>query len=139
MVGLFIMVFCKENILDKISDVYTTKVKSGFGGNVGNKGAVAVRFNLEDTSMIFACVHLESGQKKELERIQQFKDIITSAFSELGTRYKFMKHNVKVFFGDMNFRINLPYHSVITTLGKMDGAMDDESMSLLLNNDQLNQ
>lgn len=39
MVGILTMMFCKEPILSKISDVHTTKVKTGFGGNMGNKGA----------------------------------------------------------------------------------------------------
>lgn len=52
MVGLLSMCFCKTEVLDKISDVHSVKVKTGFGGNIGNKGAVVTRFNLEDTSVI---------------------------------------------------------------------------------------
>lgn len=98
-----------------------------------------IRFKLEDTSVIACCTHLESGQKKEKERLQQLKDIVTTSFAEKGAHYKFMKHDVKIFFGDMNFRINLPYSSVISTIDDMTASNRDESMSLLLNNDQLNQ
>lgn len=51
MVGLLMMCFCKMEVVDKISDVCSTKVKTGFGGNMGNKGAVLMRFNIEDTSV----------------------------------------------------------------------------------------
>mmetsp|Transcript_31345 Transcript_31345/g.30866 ORF Transcript_31345/g.30866 Transcript_31345/m.30866 type:complete len:125 (-) Transcript_31345:117-491(-) len=51
MVGLLLMVFVKENLKGRIKDISTSKVKSGFGGNVGNKGAVMVRFNLDKTSI----------------------------------------------------------------------------------------
>ena len=106
---------------------------------MGNKGAVFVRFTLDDTSICVACAHLESGQKKEKERMQQMKDVLSSGFSEKGFTYKFLNHDVKIFFGDLNFRINLGYESVIDTIGSMNSSNRDEKMHLLLNNDQLNQ
>ena len=63
MVGLLIMGFWKSNIIHKINDIQTTKVKAGLGGNLGNKGAVLISFNIDDTSIITAWSHLESGQK----------------------------------------------------------------------------
>ena len=76
MVGLLILCFCKTDIVDRITDVQTTKVRTGLGGNAGNKGATLARFNIDDTTVIAANCHLESGQKKEKERVQQFKDVI---------------------------------------------------------------
>jgi len=139
MVGLYMVCFCKTSIIDRITDVQTTKVKSGFGGNVGNKGAVVTRFNIDNTSVIAACAHLESGQKKEKERAQQFKDVLVNSFSDKGSKYKFMLHDIKLFFGDLNFRINLPYKSVINTIENMTDSNYDEKLGILLNNDQLNQ
>lgn len=63
MVGLLVMGFWKSHIVGNISDIQATKVKTGLGGNLGNKGAVLLRFNIDDTSVIAACAHLESGQK----------------------------------------------------------------------------
>ena len=63
MVGLLVFGFSKSNIIDRINDVQSTKVKAGLGGNLGNKGSVLLRFNLDDTSVIIANAHLESGQK----------------------------------------------------------------------------
>ena len=39
----------------------TSKVKTGFGGNSGNKGAVTLRFNFDDSSLVFLNCHLSSG------------------------------------------------------------------------------
>lgn len=64
---------------------------------------------------------------------------MSSGFSEKGTKYKFINHDVKIFYGDLNFRINLPYFSVVETIDQMNDSNRDESMHMLLNNDQLNQ
>jgi hypothetical protein len=39
----------------------TSKVKTGFAGQSGNKGAVALRFNFDDSSLVFLNCHLTSG------------------------------------------------------------------------------
>ena len=69
--------------------------------------------------------------------MQQIKDIVSQTFAEKGSKYKFINHDVKIFFGDLNFRINLPYYSVITTIDNMTDSNREEQLELLLNNDQL--
>ena len=64
MVGCFIGVFAKIKMLARISDLKSTKIKTGVGGSAGNKGAVIVRFNLDDTSVMLMNCHLMSGKKK---------------------------------------------------------------------------
>jgi hypothetical protein len=46
---------------------------------------------------------------------------------------------VKILFGDLNFRINLPYYTVIDEIDGMTHGNKDQVMHNLLNNDQLNQ
>jgi hypothetical protein len=53
--------FAKEGLKDSIRNISRIKVKSGFGGVTGNKGAVGIRFNVDDTSFAFVNCHLESG------------------------------------------------------------------------------
>lgn len=79
------------------------------------------------------------AKNKERERVQQFKDVITNAFSDKGEHYKFMDHNIKVIYGDLNFRVNLNYYSVLETIDSMTSYNFDEKLNILLNNDQLNQ
>ena len=61
MVGCFIMLFTKDEHKNKVSNIKTAKVKTGFGGNSGNKGSVSIRFNFDDTSIVLLNCHLTSG------------------------------------------------------------------------------
>ena len=108
--GHLILGFCKSSIKWKISKIATTKIKQGLGGKTGNKGAVVVRFNLDNTSFIIANAHLESGKKNLSERLLQFKEIVTDCkIGKKNRQYNFQSHKVKILFGDLNFRINLDY------------------------------
>lgn len=44
MVGCYILVYVKDHLKHRINYIRTSKVKTGFGGNSGNKGAVGLRF-----------------------------------------------------------------------------------------------
>ena len=51
------------------------KVKSGFSGIAGNKGATSIRFNYEDTSFAFINVHMAAGsdQKALADRLENVR------------------------------------------------------------------
>lgn len=53
----------------------TIKVKTGYGGQSGNKGSVAIRLNFNDTSLAFINCHLTSGQKKVSERLEDLREV----------------------------------------------------------------
>jgi hypothetical protein len=61
MVGVLIVAFCKNSIKNWIKNIHSSKVRTGMGGNTGNKGAVILWFELDDTSVVLANSHLESG------------------------------------------------------------------------------
>jgi hypothetical protein len=44
--------------------------KTGAGGKAGNKGGVAVRFRMYESSLCFVCAHLAAGQSHIAERNQ---------------------------------------------------------------------
>ena len=50
-------------------------VKTGLGGNAGNKGGVAIRLLLHGTSICFVCSHLAAGQSGVTERNRDYHDI----------------------------------------------------------------
>lgn len=52
MMGLCIMAFCRSSILSYINNIDKDEVKTGFGGNMGNKGSVAIRFDMHLTPII---------------------------------------------------------------------------------------
>jgi len=75
MFGCFIMLFVRSDSLANHSfkGFKSVKVKTGVKGMAANKGAVALRFNFDDTSFMFMNCHLTSGQKKWRERIADTK------------------------------------------------------------------
>lgn len=71
-------------------DVSTSIVKAGFANSTGNKGAVMVRFQLQDTSFVFINNHLAAGvtSTNEMERAQQLEFIVKNGYkAERGTQY----------------------------------------------------
>ncbi len=80
MVGCFIGLFVKAKLLSRMTDLKTTKIKTGMGGGTGNKGAVIVRFKLDDTNIMMVNCHLMSGKKKGNKRTEELNLIFDSAF-----------------------------------------------------------
>jgi len=56
-------------------DVAVVSIKTGLGGAAGNKGAIAVRFLLHNTTMCFVCSHFAAGQNNVKERNADFHEI----------------------------------------------------------------
>lgn len=63
MFGCYIMLFARLNCCraGSFKSIKTVKIKTGTKGITANKGAVAIRFNFEDTSFMFMNTHLTSG------------------------------------------------------------------------------
>ena len=84
LVGLLVLVFVKQSHSNRIQHVDTEKVKTGLSGNFGNKGAVLVKLNYDDTSLCFVNCHLEHDAKNLSERTNSLNDIHQKAFQEEG-------------------------------------------------------
>ncbi len=80
MVGCYIGLFVRQKLLSRITDLKTTKIKTGLGGSSGNKGAVIVRFNLDETSIMLMNCHLASGKNKGKQRTDELNFIFDNAF-----------------------------------------------------------
>ena len=61
MAGCHISLYTKKKVLNRVKELYLSKVKAGMGGFAKNKGAVALRFKIDDTSFAFVNCHLEAG------------------------------------------------------------------------------
>lgn len=61
MVGILVVAFCKREVRSHITNVYSSKVKTGMGGSAGNKGGTVLRFDLDDSPVAICNAHLESG------------------------------------------------------------------------------
>ena len=80
MVGQLILLFAKDEIKHRLSYLRTSKVKTGLGGQGGNKGSVAVRFSFDDSTFGFMNCHLASGQSETKERLSDLKQIVDKSF-----------------------------------------------------------
>lgn len=59
LVGIFLVVFVKKILIERITKVDVDEVKTGLiGGKLGNKGAVLIRMYIDDTSFLFINCHL---------------------------------------------------------------------------------
>jgi phosphatidylinositol-3,4,5-trisphosphate 5-phosphatase 2 len=73
MFGCLILFFVRDDSVNAIKRMYTSKVKTGAGGMAANKGSTSIRFNYEDTSLMFLNCHLTSGQKQVTERFNDLQ------------------------------------------------------------------
>jgi synaptojanin len=62
LVGVCLFIFVKASYGEFIRDLAVDSVKTGLGGATGNKGAAAIRFVLDGTSLCFVCAHFAAGQ-----------------------------------------------------------------------------
>lgn len=122
MVGCFIIMFVKQEHQFKIRGLKKCKVRTGLSGMAGNKGGVAIRFCFEDTAFAFINVHLESGQNAMVQRLENVREVFHEVFNDfaLCNTQRKSYHDYKFFFGDMNFRINLPYEETVQLIKRKD-------------------
>ena len=64
MVGLFLCIFISDEWKGSIRGVHSDMVKTGLGGQGGNKGGITIRVHLYETSLCFTCAHLAAGESK---------------------------------------------------------------------------
>lgn len=121
MVGLGLIVFCRESLQGALSSVSDDFVKTGLGGLHGNKGGLVWRSFVYDLPMAFVSVHLAAGQAAINERNTDLTTILRSsnlseatssrkdpfAFSTGNSGTRLFDHSVLFLAGDMNYRINL--------------------------------
>eukprot|EP00198_Chlamydomonas_reinhardtii_P003161 XP_001692497.1 inositol polyphosphate phosphatase-like protein [Chlamydomonas reinhardtii] len=81
LVGVYLSVWVRRSLLSAVHGVQVTTVATGFGGYLGNKGAVAARLRLFDSSLVFVAAHLTAGEAEgdELKRNADVADILRRA------------------------------------------------------------
>lgn len=150
--GLLLLIFASAQIAPTISSVSSVSVGTGIMGYLGNKGAVATRIVLsETTKLVFVNSHLTSGvdqtyldrrcwDVKQIVQRTQFDPInwggvLDDAHEGIGDE------DFAFWFGDLNFRLgNLPGEDVrrilmLHTKGEYD--LDKKSRKKI--NEELNE
>uniref|UniRef100_A0A7S0RWX6 Inositol polyphosphate-related phosphatase domain-containing protein n=1 Tax=Chlamydomonas leiostraca TaxID=1034604 RepID=A0A7S0RWX6_9CHLO len=63
LVGTYISTWVRASLLPHVKGVQVTHVATGFGGYLGNKGAVVVRVQVYDSPIVFVNSHLSAGSQ----------------------------------------------------------------------------
>ncbi|KAI8055388.1 Endonuclease/exonuclease/phosphatase [Syncephalis plumigaleata] len=141
LVGLFSCMFVRRTIYDSVAGVTASMVKTGFGGRYGNKGGIAMRLVINDSSVCFVNCHLAAGQKEVSQRNTDAAKVLREcelepltsrplAFVCGGDGLKMTDHEFCFFSGDLNYRIDLPRTQV-------ESLIADRDWTQLMEHDQL--
>ncbi|KAL1974917.1 hypothetical protein VTN31DRAFT_5121 [Thermomyces dupontii] len=145
MVGLFTCVFIKEKERQRVRNIGSAEIKRGMGGLHGNKGALILRFVLDDSSLCFINCHLAAGQTQTANRNNDIAAILeseslpaensltarTDLFVNGGDGTMILDHEICILNGDLNYRIDsMPRNVVIE-------AVRQNNLQKLLERDQL--
>ncbi|KAM5458562.1 hypothetical protein MaudCBS49596_000478 [Microsporum audouinii] len=145
LIGLFTCVFVRQDTRERISNVSAAEVKRGMGGLHGNKGALILRFFMDDSSLCFVNCHLAAGQSQTANRNNDIAAIMESEalpkepslsaridrFAGGGDGSMILDHEICILNGDLNYRIDsIPRNTVIE-------AVKANNLPKLLDRDQL--
>uniref|UniRef100_A0A7S3EIC1 Inositol polyphosphate-related phosphatase domain-containing protein n=1 Tax=Rhodosorus marinus TaxID=101924 RepID=A0A7S3EIC1_9RHOD len=147
MVGILLLVFVRAKHENAIKGVMTTEVGTGFMYKGGNKGAIASRMQIYESTFCFVACHLAAHQENVSRRNQDFSEVLRRiVFTEEKSQYSnlsallFANENtisipdqdLVVWLGDLNYRIDLPLEDVLR-------SVEEEDWESLLKHDQLKQ
>ncbi|CAD7942545.1 unnamed protein product [Amoebophrya sp. A120] len=104
MIGQYSVVFVADHLAPMISRIGSCDIPEGMGGMAGNKGAVVLNFQLLDTTLCFANVHLESGITNASRRYAQLTNILQSGRIWNSDKSRF-NYDIVICAGDFNFRL----------------------------------
>ncbi|XP_040938024.1 type I inositol polyphosphate 5-phosphatase 5 isoform X3 [Gossypium hirsutum] len=146
MVGLFLSVWARKELVPYISHVRVCSVGRGIMKRLGNKGCIAVSISLHQTSFCFVCSHLASGEKEgdEIKRNADVSEILKGIQFPIVCKTpnhlapeKIIEHenceycSRVIWLGDLNYRVALSYETTKSLL-------EDNNWDTLLEKDQLN-
>jgi endonuclease/exonuclease/phosphatase family metal-dependent hydrolase len=145
LVGLFTCIFVKADLRERISNLSGAEVKRGMGGLHGNKGAIVVRFMVDDTSLCFINCHLAAGQTSANARHNDVAAILEASllpphrdptvrldsFVGGGDGSMILDHELCLLNGDLNYRIDTMSRDTVVA------AVKAGNLAKLLERDQL--
>jgi len=106
--GIHLVVFAHSYIFQLISNVKTSEFATGILGQVGNKGGVAISFDIADKKILCVANHLPSGQDKVEKRSKAFWKIEKNLKigEDLSKERASDRFDATIWLGDFNYRIN---------------------------------
>ncbi|KAI8816093.1 Sac phosphatase domain-containing protein [Fimicolochytrium jonesii] len=105
LVALGVFVFVRADSVNLVRHVESSVKKTGLGGMAANKGGIGISFSVNDTSVALVTAHLAAGQTAIDDRNKDYWTI-HNGLTFRGRRLA--EHDMIFWFGDFNYRINLP-------------------------------
>ncbi|KAL8233396.1 hypothetical protein R6Q59_019496 [Mikania micrantha] len=126
MVGVFITIWVRRHLRKHIQNVHVSAVGVGVMGYIGNKGSISVSMSIYQTLFCFICSHLTSGERDadaikrnadvlEIHKRTRFNSIPNSTLPK-----RIENHERIIWFGDLNYRLNLSYEKTRELVSKND-------------------
>lgn len=114
MVGIYVSIWIRRKLRRHVNNLKVSPVGVGLMGYMGNKGSVSVSMSLFQSRLCFVCSHLTSGQKygDEQRRNSDVDEILRrtcfSSVIDIDQPETIPSHDQIFWFGDLNYRLNLP-------------------------------
>eukprot|EP00833_Pecoramyces_ruminatium_P009944 jgi/Orpsp1_1/1183976/evm.model.c7180000087459.1 len=128
-IGTFISIYVRDVNIKYIKNVEAVLIKTGFKGSPANKGGVAVSMKYYDSSLCFVAAHLAAGQNNVEDRNRDYHTISDNIIFKGGK--KINDHDIVIWLGDFNYRINNLSNEVVRQM------IQDDHLTELLKYDQL--
>ncbi|CAO3574882.1 unnamed protein product [Mortierella alpina] len=139
LVGLFSCVFVRDQEWENVRSEWThvDMVKTGLKGYHGNKGGIATRLIIDDSSISFVNCHLAAGQSHTRQRNIDAANVLKKlthpnpAISNgtihpevfwFGDGTMAMDHEVCFLSGDLNYRIDVKFSEAVSRVQAQDWA-----------------
>ena len=132
LLSIRLIVMVRRKYALSCTNVKMRKVPCGHLGKVGNKGAVAVAMHVLNSRFCFATAHLAAHDEKYAERnadvqniMAGLRSLVPPGMSPLNYYHGFF------FFGDLNYRVDMPRDQVLTYLEQGDAELLQRKDQLL--------
>lgn len=107
LVGMMLIVFIKEELKPFVTNVAAETVGTGLMRKMGNKGGVAIRLDLHNTSICFINSHLAAHVEEYQRRNQDYHEICSRIIFNQFQPPKYIKDHDQIYWlGDLNYRID---------------------------------
>lgn len=148
MMGLFQCILVREKLRRHVRNISTHTVKTGMGGYHGNKGGIATRLIIQDSSFCFINAHLAAHQNQVSARNHDAATILKDATFPLIARNEesfihggdgklVIDHEHIFFSGDLNYRIDMDRQRAIDLIYSNQWDLLHKSDQLLKQMDNL--
>ncbi|KAL7716232.1 Inositol polyphosphate 5-phosphatase [Entamoeba marina] len=111
--GVLLYIYYKNELKNHISEVSYSSCRVGaMSGKLANKGGVAYRFKIYDSTVCFVASHLAAHQQFIEKRNQDWAEIAKTNINFFGKdsmnhTINILDHDIVVWMGDLNYRIDL--------------------------------